>query len=264
MMGILLDSREPRVIKDFLKAKGLDYKIQQLETGDVIVFNDQEPEIQVVIERKRLDDLISSYYQPRMAEQFERLSNEKFAVLIITGNLEDVLKKIPFHVMSQIVEEIIATAVVQYNFRSVVWMIDKVADVHHSGFIMMIKCIQKIIDGQLDAIPQKNSKLSKDLRVNTIRQMFGLSANIAKALLKKYGTVRKILNLADTDLMKIHGIGPAKVKVIRYILDESINRGNFKEEISEHICGKCSGPMTLSKMPGGNVYICKRCMFSLK
>lgn len=263
-MGIIVDSREPRNIKDFLTAKGLVYSVKQLETGDIVCYNDEEPEHHVVIERKRLDDLISSYYQPRMAEQFERLSDEKFAILIITGNLEDVLKKIPFNVMSQIVEEIISMAVIQYNFRCVVWMIDKVADVHHSGFIMMIKCIQKVVDGQLDAVPQRRVKLSKDLRVNTIRQMFGLSANIAKALLKRYGTVRKILNLADTDLMKIHGIGPAKVKVIRYILDESINRGNFKEEITEHKCGKCGGQMTLSKMPGGNVYVCKRCMFSLK
>ncbi len=263
-MGIIIDSREPTKFRQVLTAKGLIHTVKQLETGDVICYNDEEPEHHVVIERKRLDDLLSSYYQPRMAEQFERLSDEKFAVLIITGNLEDVLKKIPFNVMSQIVEEIISMAIIQYNFRAIVWMIDKVANVHESGFVTMVKCIQKVVDGQLDAVPQRRVKLSKDLRVNTIRQMFGLSATIAKALLKRYGTVRKILNLGDTDLQKIHGIGPAKVKVIRYILDESINRGNFKEEITEHKCGKCSGQMTLSKMPGGNVYVCKRCMFNLR
>ncbi len=259
-MGIIIDNREPTKFRNILTAKGLKHTVRTLETGDVICYNDEEPEHHVVIERKRLDDLISSYYQPRMAEQFERLSDEKFAVLIITGNLEDVLKKIPFNVMSQIVEEIIAMAVVQYNFRTVVWIIDKVADVHHSGFVTMVKCIQKVVDGQLDAVPQRRVKLSKDLRVNTIRQMFGLSANIAKTLLKRHGTVRKILNLDDTDLMRIHGIGPAKVKVIRYILDESINRGNFKGEETDHKCGKCGRNMTLSKMPGGNVYNCRHCI----
>lgn len=262
-MGIIIDSREPTKFREVLTAKGLIHTVQQLETGDVVIFNDNEPEHHVVIERKRLDDLLSSYYQPRMAEQFERLSDQKFAILIITGNLEDVLKKIPFNVMTQIVEEIISMAVIQYNFRSVVWMIDKVADVHHSGFVTMIKCIQKVIDGQLDAVPQKKVVLSKDLRVNTIRQLFGLSANVAKNLLREHGTVRKILNLADSDLLKVKGIGPTRVKTIRYILDESINRGNFKEEASEHKCEKCGGNMTLTKMPGGNVYICKRCIGSL-
>lgn len=262
-MGIILDAREPTKFRDLLNAKGLKHEIRQLMTGDVVVYNDEEPEVQVVIERKRLDDLLSSYYQPRMAEQFERLSNEKFAILIITGNLEDVLKKIPFRVMTQIVEEIISMAVIQYNFRSVIWMIDKVADVHQSGFIMMIKCIQKIVNGQMDAIPQRRVKLSKDLRVNTIRQMFGLDSSSAKNLLKKYGTVRAILNLMDTDFLKVKGIGPAKLKTIRYILDESINRGNFKEESSEKICGKCGNPMTIVKMPGGNTFVCKRCIGSI-
>lgn len=263
-MGIILDAREPIKFRKLLDAKGLKHDIRQLMTGDVIVYNDEEPEVQVVIERKRLDDLLSSYYQPRMAEQFERLSNEKFAILIITGNLEDVLKNIPFRVMTHIVEEIIAMAVIQYNFRSVIWMIDKVADVHQSGFIMMIKCIQKVVNGQMDAIPQRKVKLSKDLRVNTIRQMFGLDSSSAKNLLKKYGTVRAILNLMDTDFLKIRGIGPAKLKTIRYILDESINRGNFEEKDSNRKCSKCGNEMTIVKLPGGNTFVCKLCMSAIK
>jgi len=207
--------------------------------------------------------LLSSYYSARMAEQFERLSNEKFAILIITGNLEDVLKNIPFKVMTQAVEEIISMAVIQYNFRSVVWMIDKVADVHHSGFVTMVKCVQKVVDGRLDEIPQRKVKLSKDLRVNSIRQMFGLDVPTTKNLLRTHGTVRKIMSLTDDDLIKVKGIGPAKLKTIRFILDESFNRGNFEEKDSEHKCGKCGKPMSIVKMPGGNTYVCKHCLGSL-
>lgn len=263
-MGVIVDSREPRQLKDVLTAKGVPHIVRQLETGDIVCFNDQEPEHQVVIERKRLDDLVSSYYQPRLAEQFERMSNEKFAILIITGNWEDSIRKIPHKVMPQLVEEVISMAVIQYNFRCVIWMIDKVADVHSSGFITMVKCIQKVVDGNLDAIPQNRVKLSKDLRINFLRQALGLSSNVTKNLLKKYGTVNNVLKLTDAELIRISGIGPAKVKTIRYILDESINAGNFKEKNTDKKCGKCGGDMTLSKMPGGNVLVCKHCMFSLK
>jgi len=260
-MGIILDAREPVKFRNLLNAKGLKHDIRQLMTGDVLIWNDQEPEVQVIIERKRLDDLLSSYYQPRMAEQFERLSEEKFAILIITGNLKDVLKNIPFRVMTQIVEEIISMAVIQYNFRSVVWMIDGVTDVHQSGFIMMVKCIQKVVDGQLDAIPQKKIKLSKDLRVNSLRSMFGLDVPTTKNLLRKYGTVKKIMNLTDSELIKVKGLGPAKLKMIRFILDESFNRGYFEDKNSDKKCGKCGKAMTIVKMPGGNTYICKHCTF---
>lgn len=268
-MGIYLDSREPAKFKRLFDAHGLKYEIRQLVTGDVVMWNDAEPESQVVIERKRLDDLISSYYSKRMGEQFERLSEEKFAVLIITGNLDEVLRKMPKNisarVMPQIIEEVISMAVIQYNFRSVIWLMDGVQDVHESGFLMMVKCIQKVVNGNLDSIPQKKIKLSKDLRVNTIRQMFGLDTGAAKNLLRKYGTVRAVLKLTDSDFLNVKGIGPAKVKTIRYILDESFNRGNYetKKDDQNKKCTKCGNKMTIVKMPGGNTYMCTFCIGSL-
>lgn len=265
-MGIIVDSREPGKYKRLFIAKGLDHEVKQLITGDVIVFNDAEPEVQIIIERKRLDDLISSYYSGRIAEQFERMSEEKFAILLVTGNLQDTLRKMPNkisnRVMPQILEEVMSMAIIQYNFRSVVWMIDGITNVHESGYITLVKCCQKIVQGQMDAIPQKKVLLSKDLRINTLRAMFGLDSGSAKNLLKKYGTVRKVISLTDAELMKVKGLGPAKVKTIRYILDESINKGNFEEKTTNKKCDKCGQDMTLVKMVGGNTYICKPCTFS--
>lgn len=260
-MGIIIDSREQAKFRNILKAKGLEHTSEQMMTGDVRVFNDTDPDIQVLIERKRLDDLISSYYGTRMNEQFARMSEEKFAVLIITGNLEDVLKKIPFRVMSQVVEEVIADAIIKYNFRSVVWLIDKVADVHHSGFVTMVKCIEKVVMGQLDVIPEKKNKLAKDLRINTLKQLFGLDTPTCRNLLIKHGTVNQILKLTDDELLKVKGLGPAKIKTIRFILNESFNRGNFEEKKVKQKCSKCGNEMSIVKMPSGNTYICKPCTF---
>ena len=44
-MGIILDAREPIKFKKLLDAKGLKHDIRQLMTGDVIVYNDEEPEV---------------------------------------------------------------------------------------------------------------------------------------------------------------------------------------------------------------------------
>ena len=262
-MGLIIDSREPPKMRNFFKAKGIEHMQKVLMTGDYLCFNDEEPEVQVLIERKRLDDLLSSFYSHRMGEQFERLSHEKFAILIITGSMEEATKNVPFRVMTQLVEEVISQAVIQYNFRSVIWMIDKVQDVHQNGFLTMVKIIQKVVDGQMDSIPQKKVKLSKDLRVNTLRQLFGLDASTSKNLLRKYGTVRKVLSLTDIDLLKVKGVGPAKMKTIRYILDESIHKENYKKSVTNDICPKCGNKLTMMKLGGGNTLMCMKCVGSL-
>lgn len=243
-------------------AKGLEHEIRQLVTGDVHVWNDDNPEVKAVIERKRLDDFVSGIYGDRMWEQFSRMADEDFGILIITGNLKKMTAKMPFRIMAQVMEEGISNAVIRYNFRSVIWLIEGVEDANETGFIMMVKMIQKIVDGQMDMIPQKKIKAAKDKRIQTLINLFGLDVSASKKLLEDYGTIRKILELTDAQLMKVKGIGPAKIKLIRHIMDESFNKGNFKEQkATDKNCTKCGEPMTITKMSSGNIYNCKKCMF---
>lgn len=264
-MGVIVDCREPTKFRNFLNARGLEHTSAQLLTGDVHIFHDEEPEHVVVIERKRIDDLVSSYYSKRMGEQFERLSNEKFAVLIITGNIQDVLKNkhIPFNVMTQIVEEVISMAIIQYNFRTVVWMIDGVQDVHYTGFLTMVKCIEKVVAGKLDSIPEKKVKLSKDPRVSSLAGTLNIDVPTAKRLLKTYGTVWKCLNLNDSQYLSVKGIGPAKLKLIKHILHESINTKDIQAVKSQDKCSKCGNELMVIKLPGKNITTCKGCIGSV-
>lgn len=260
-MGIHLDSREPTKYRRMFTAKGLDHEIRQLETGDVHVWNDDNPDVKAVIERKRLDDLVSGAYGNRMWDQFARMSEEQFGILVITGNFKKLTAKMSFRVMNQIMEETIATAVIKYNFRSVIWLIEGVDDANETGFIMMVKMVQKIVDGQMDMIPQKKIKAAKDKRIQTLINLFGLDISASKKLLEKHGTIRKIMDLSDAELLKVNKIGPAKVKLIRHIMDESFNKGNFKEEpATEKKCTKCGSQMTIIKMSSGNIFTCKTCI----
>ncbi len=263
-MGVHLDSREPTKFRRMFDAKGIKHEIRQLMTGDVICWNDENPDVKCVIERKRLDDFVSGQYSNRMFEQFDRMSDERFAILIITGNLRKLTAKMPFRIMAQVMEEGIATCVIRYNFRSVIWLIEGVEDANESGFVMMVKMIQKIVDGQMDQIPEKKIKIAKDPRLRALRAMFGLDISASKNLLQKYGTVRKVMELTDEQLMKVKSIGPAKVKLIRYTLDENFNKGNFKEMETDKKCTKCGEKMTIVKMSAGNIYTCKKCIGSIR
>ncbi len=266
-MGIRVDYREKSKFLNILKAKGLKFSQETLLTGDVICYDDNNPEVKIVIERKRIDDLISSYYSNRLETQFERLSNEKFAILIITGDLKSVIDNFPFKVISQIVEEVISLAIVRYNFRSVIWLLNGVEDCNASGFTSMVKCIDKIVKGGLDNIPQRNIKVSRDVRVNSLRSLLGVNENICKRLLKQYGNVRSILDLSDEDLIKVKGIGPVQVKRIRFILDGNIkekkNMIKVENKKSFEICLVCKCTLTVVSTSSGRVLICKKCIGSV-
>lgn len=263
-MGVIVDSREPKKIKNILDVHGIEYVTRQLETGDVIAYNDDDPDIRVTIERKRLDDLISSFYGKRLHEQFSRMSNESFAVLIITGNMKEATKGFPNKIIPELVEEVVSLAVVVYNFRTVIWLCDGMDNVNYAGFASMVKIIKKVVSGNLDSIPEKRVKLSKDLRVNSLARLLGINAGLATRLLKKHGTVRAVLELTDEKLLKVKGVGPAKVKSIRYILDESINKGNYAREDVKDECTTCGKKLSVTKTPGGNILTCTFCIESLR
>ena len=263
-MPVIVDSREPERIKKILKFQGLKFTVQQLETGDVICKSDKNKDVEVVIERKRIDDLVSSYVEKRMETQFSRLSKKKFAVLVVTGDLKAVAKKFPFKIMPNFVSEVISKAVIQYNFRSVVWLLKGEDDVNAEGFASVVKMINLVVKDQLDQVPERNIKVASDARVDTLKKLFGLSSVICVELLKKHGSVINILKLSDGQFLGIPGIGPAHLKRIRFILNSEFREKKkvkpvvqAKIKASGEKCKICGANMEVKKLSTGiNVSIC--------
>ena len=221
-MGIIIDKREKERFRKMLRTKGLEFDEGILKTGDVICWNDEKPKVKVVIERKKIDDLISSFYNKRLKEQFTRLSDEDFSVLIITGSLEKTnMVFLPFHLIPKFVEEVMSMAIVNYNFRSVIWLLDGNRDVHNKGFYTMVKCLEKVIAGQLDVIPQRNIKRAKIPAVTALMNMFSLNEKDAKNILLKFNSVREIIDLKYDDFLSVAGIGVGKAKSITNILHKN-------------------------------------------
>jgi ERCC4-type nuclease len=65
-----LDCRECEIIKEFEKEQELNYNVEKLEIGDVIIETEQNL---LIIERKTCSDLISSILDGRFREQKKRL-----------------------------------------------------------------------------------------------------------------------------------------------------------------------------------------------
>lgn len=266
-MPVIVDSREPEKIKKVLRLHGIKHEVRQLETGDVICISDKNPDVEIVIERKRIDDMVSSYIDKRMDTQFERLSRKRFAILIITGDIKKIQYKYPFKIMPNFVSEVISKAVIQYNFRSVIWLLEGMDDVNGEAFALMVKSINLVIKNQLDEVPERHVKTAKDPRVDSLKKTLGLNSKVCIKLLKKYGSVLEVLQLKDSHFLSIAGIGPAHVKRIRFTLSTNysskkaiiakpsiIDVGNITGEK----CKICGAEMKMKHTVIGIVRICSR------
>lgn len=72
MMKVFVDFREQSLFENFQQTETIIYEKKNLEIGDV-VFEDEEGKILLIIERKTVDDLLSSIKDGRYTEQSFRL-----------------------------------------------------------------------------------------------------------------------------------------------------------------------------------------------
>lgn len=73
MMKVFVDYREQSLFENFQQTETIIYEKKNLEIGDV-VFEDEEGKILLIIERKTVDDLLSSIKDGRYTEQSFRLN----------------------------------------------------------------------------------------------------------------------------------------------------------------------------------------------
>ena len=95
-MKLKVDYREKKLIKlleaykSHFKFENINIKVEKLDLGDIIIYDDEENE-KLIVERKSLNDLASSIKDGRYNEQSYRLTNYPLhnhnIVYIIEGNL---------------------------------------------------------------------------------------------------------------------------------------------------------------------------------
>ena len=82
-MEIIIDQREPSKLKQYFLSTSYTVHLQNLQLGDIII---KTPELELIIERKTIDDLASSIRDGRLREQKIRLI-KKLKLLKITQQI---------------------------------------------------------------------------------------------------------------------------------------------------------------------------------
>jgi len=219
---LVVDTREQSNVLEMLDKLGLDYTRETLLTGDFQMFTEDGYEI--TMERKTVPDLIQSLMSGRLEEQMRRLSEKPCPILLVTGSFRDYKKFAKFSKFT--VEQLqgaIASCIVKYGLRCVIWVQSVEDHPNHNGLGIGLKVLKKISEGKLDKIPPRRLKRSGNLvQIEIVHILFGVPVNVAELMLKQVGNIRKILAATDEQLLKVKGMGKARVIKMRKLLGDII------------------------------------------
>ena len=212
---IIVDSREQAEEQDYFDRNGIEYRREALSCGDYSAEDNQGN--RVVIERKEIKDFISSMFEGRLDSQLLRLASEKLPILFISGKLEEYYESKPD---SQFQPEqfygALSSAIVRYGLRCVIW--NQCECSHEDSLGMIVSILNKVTENKLDIIPNRKTKEYSSC-VGYLRSLLNCTQQIAVDLLKKYGTIRGVINATDDELKEFKGIGPKKIERMRLIID---------------------------------------------
>lgn len=229
MVKVYVDERERASgIPDILSNLGLTIIYKMLDVGDYIV-NEY-----VVIERKRVDDLIHSVFDGRFFNQVTRLIEyaEK-PVLIIEGNLNDVRLLTS---RWRAVEAALLTAIIRYGLVAYY-----TNDYRHTAEV--IKYIAEKLSTEDLGRGISYSKATKpkhdDVRewqLFIVQSLPGIGPKLAHRLLSKFGSVRGVFNASYGELIRVEGISEDRANKIIKIITSPYGKGiKGSEDLTKYV-----------------------------
>ncbi len=206
-LRIIVDERERKSgIPELLKSVGLNVEMKTLPIGDYIV----APE--TVVERKSVRDLMSSVFDGRLFDQCSRLKEHfEHPVVLVEGNVDEI-------------EEITDNPLIFYGAISTVALDFKIPiiptpNATHTAKLLVSMCSKK---DSPNGPYMKKIKKSSDLQrqqLSVLCSLPGIGEKFAIRMLEKFGTPFKVFTATTTELAKVEGLGNARAKKIKKMLE---------------------------------------------
>jgi DNA excision repair protein ERCC-4 len=180
--------------------------MKTLPVGDYIV----APEI--VIERKSIRDLLSSIFDGRLFDQCSRLKEHfQYPIILLEGNVDEI-------------DEIADNPLIFYGAISTVVIDFKIPVIPtpsaiHTAKLLVSMCSRKESPkGPYLKKIKKSNDLEKQ-QLSSLCSLPGIGEKFAVRMLEKFGTPLKVFTATTTELAKIDGLGEARAKKIKKILE---------------------------------------------
>lgn len=216
MIRIIVDHREDKkLIKELVKKK-LDVEKKQLLSADVVLeTKSKDNKIETVgIEIKKQNDFLNSMIDKRLITQLINLKeNFSIPLLILEGD-ENIYEIRNFHPNS--IRGMLASIAIDFQ-------IPILHTRNHRDTASLISTIAKRIEKTrrpFSLLKKKKPLTTKELQEYIVESLPGVGPTLSQSLLKKFKTIKRIINAKQEKLEKVEKIGPKKAKEIKRILEE--------------------------------------------
>ena len=206
-LRIVIDERERKSgIPDLLRTVGINIEMKTLPIGDYIV----APE--TVVERKSIKDLVSSVFDGRLFDQCNRLKEHfQFPVILMEGNVDEI-------------NEITENPLIFYGAVSSIALDFKIPVIatpsaDHTAKLLVSMCSRKEISKGPFLKKIKKSNDIQRQQLAALSSLPGVGEKLAIRMLEKFGSPLKVFNASTTELAKVEGLGDARAKKIKKMLD---------------------------------------------
>ena len=206
-LRIVIDDREKKSgIPDLLKAVGVNIEIKTLPIGDYIV----APE--TVVERKSIQDLMSSIFDGRLFDQCSRLKEHfQNPIILMEGNVDEI-------------DSITENPLIFYGALSTIAIDFKIpiiptSSASHTAKLLVSMCSRKQSHkGPFLKKIRKSNDLQKQ-QLSTLCSLPGVGEKTAIRMLKKFGSPLHVFTAPYTELSKVEGLGESRAKKIKKMLE---------------------------------------------
>ncbi|MCR4335442.1 MAG: DEAD/DEAH box helicase [archaeon] len=207
---IYVDSRE-QASGVTIKLSKMDavIKVKQLEVGDFILSD------KVVVERKTIEDFLSSLIDGRLFNQLTMMSsNYDSPLIILEGNHDELYTTRNIH--ENAIKAALASIALNYRIP-----ILYTHDVEETAKLVYLIAKREQLGSEKEIklrVGRKGLTISEQQQY--ILEGFPLvGPSLAKALLQKFGTVRAAINASIKELQEVENMGPKKAKKIHEVLN---------------------------------------------
>ena len=210
-LRIIIDERERKSgIPKLLKSIGVNVEIKTLPIGDYIVSHE------TVVERKSINDLISSIFDGRLFDQCNRLKEHfQFPIILLEGDVDEI-------------ESITENPLVFYGALSTIAIDYKIPIIptpnasHTAKLLVSLSSRKESIKGPLLKKIKKSNDVQKQ-QLSVLCSLPGVGEKIGIRMLEKFESPLKVLSSSTKDLAKIPGLGESRAKKIKKMLEKKSN-----------------------------------------
>jgi ERCC4-type nuclease len=199
---ILIDSREKNsLVVSELIGKKYEIKLEQLNVGDYIIGD-------IAIERKTLNDFISSMLSKRLVEQLENLKQFPKQLLILEGEE----KRINIH--PNAIRGMLLSIILDFQ-------IPLVYSKNHeetAEFLILLDKKQNKSPHEISLVAKRKANSIKEQQQIILENFPGIGPSTAKKLLEEFKSLKKIFAASEKKLIE-SGLNEIKAQDLKKIVE---------------------------------------------